>query len=183
MKALILSFCILFIFTKCSHTRYVTEQFIKNEIEKHENKEFSSIRIYSIYKKKLSDVSFIEFSGYKCNNEKKLIITVDKLSALKKSFKEDETKLKKIRFVVLNEEQCKAIINSYQDLFLRIENTKQKRNEDVYSDYTVSKDLFLSIKRMGKNQRIDNTDIWIDGDKYTVVTYEFINKLNKFIEY
>lgn len=183
MKAFILSLCMIIIFTKCSHTRLVTEQFIKNEVEKHENKEFSSIRIYSLYKKKLSDVTFIELSGYKYNNEKKLVITVDKLSALKKAFKEDETKLRKIRFVVLDEEQCKGILNSYLDLRIRIENEKQKRSEDIYSDYTVSKDLFVSFKRMNKNQRMEKMDLWINGEKYTVVTKEIINKLNKFIEY
>jgi len=183
MKALILSLCTIVIFTKCSHTRLVTEQFIKNEIEKHENKKFNSIRIYSLYNKKLSDVTFIELSGYKYNNEKKLVITVDKLSALKKSFKDDETKLRKIRFVVLDVEQCKGILNTYLDLAIRIASEKQKRSEDIYSDYTVSKDLFVSFKRMSKNQRMEKIDLWINGEKYTVVTNEIINKLNKFIEY
>lgn len=183
MKALILSLCIIIIFTKCSHTRLITEQFIKNEIEKHENKEFSTIRIYSLYKKKLSDVTFIELAGYKYNGEKKLVITADKLSALKKAFKEDETKLRKIRFVILDEEQCKGILNSYLDLRIRIENEKQRRSEDIYSDYTASKDLFVSFKRMKKNQKMEKMDLWINGEKYTVVTKDIISRLNKFIEY
>ena len=77
MKTLILCLFTIIIFVKCSHTRLVTEQFIKNEIEKHENKSFSSIRLYSLYKNKLSDVTFIELAGYKYNGEKKLVITVD----------------------------------------------------------------------------------------------------------
>ena len=111
------------------------------------------------------------------------LITVDKLSALKKAFKEDETKLQKIRFIILDEDQCKGILNSYLDLRIRIENEKQRRSEDVYSDYTMSKDLFISFKRMSKNQRMEKMDLWINGEKYTVVTKEIINKLNKFIEY
>lgn len=183
MKALILSLCIIIIFTKCSHTRLVTEQFIKNEIEKHENKEFSSIRIYSLYKKKLSDVTFIELSGYKYNGEKKLVITADKLSSLKKAYKEDNTKLQKIKFVVLDVNQCEGILNNYQKLKELIKNEKQKRSEDIYSDYTISKDFFISFKRMKKHQGMEKMDLWINGEKYTVVTQEIINKLNKFIEY
>ena len=183
MKTLILCLFTIIIFVKCSHTRLVTEQFIKNEIEKHENKSFSSIRLYSLYKNKLSDVTFIELAGYKYNGEKKLVITADKLSNLKKAFKEDETKLRKTRFIVLDEEQCKGILNTYLDLRIRIENEKQKRSEDIYSDYTVTKDLFVSFKRMSKNQRMEKMDLWINGEKYTVVTNEIINKLNKFIEY
>ena len=183
MKSLILSLFTIIIFVKCSHTRLVTEQFIKNEIEKHENKSFSSIKIYSLYKKKLSDVNFIELSCYKYNNEKKFVITVDKLSALKKAFKEDETKLRKTRFVILDEEQCKGILNSYSNLAILIEQEKQRISEDVYSDFTVSKDLFVSFKRMKKNQKMKKMDLWIYGEKYNVVTKEVISKINKFIKY
>lgn len=183
MKTLILSLSVMIIFTKCSHTRFITEQFIKTEIETHKTNEFSSIRLYSVYKKKLKDVSFIELCGYKYNGNKGLVIAADKIKALKKEFKEDNAKLRKTKFIVLSVDQCQTILNNYHKLYEQIKNEKQHMSEDIFSDYTVSDELVISFKRRKRNQKMIEMDLWIGKEKYTVVTKEVISKIERFINY
>jgi len=64
--------------TSCENTRYTTEWFIKNKLEQHSVGETSTIRTYSIYQGfslgNKTSKSYIEFTGCKYNNTKKLVV-------------------------------------------------------------------------------------------------------------
>lgn len=183
-KSLILfAVFVAFVLSSCMQTRYLTEKYIKTNIEQHKVDEFSSIRTYAIFKgATVGGSTYLELTGYKYESKKALVIGTDDYYAARKKFKEDQTIVAGIAYIELTAEQCKAILDNYKVLLTKIKAEKPKRHEEVYHDFTVSDDLFISYsKSVGRAESCIH--FWILGAKYSIATNTIIKKLNKFMDY
>lgn len=181
---LISSFVSLFLLSGCIQTRYITERFIKTNVENHKEGNFSSIKTYSIFQgATITGGTYLELTGYKNGSTKGLVIGADKYYAARQKFKGDQTVIGNITFIELNLAQCNTILEKYKLLQQKIKSEKPKINEEIYSDYTVSKDLFISYKISSINKSVTYIDFWIDGEKYHIATKTIMKKLTKFINY
>lgn len=183
-KSVILS--IIFITTlSCStlRTDYLTEQILKTIVEKHNVGEFSSLKAYTIYKSdgKYNN-SYLEFTGYKYNGDKGIIIATGLFSTVKTKV-ETSLSLNKESYIFLSVEECLSIINNYKVLQIKISKEKPKLNEEIYHDYTVSKDMFISYKIDRLTSSILYIDVWVNGIKYIIPTNTLIKSLKNFINY
>ena len=65
----------LFLFTGCLPPQYITEKYIKNNLEVHEINKFSSIRLYPIFRGNVyGGKDYLELTGYKIGKRKGLLI-------------------------------------------------------------------------------------------------------------
>ena len=168
----------------CTQTRYITERYIKTSIESHELGKYSNIKTFPIFKRVLNGgKAYLELTGYKYANNKALVIGADKYYSERPKFKGDESISAQITFIELNIEQCQAIVSNYKILQDKIKAERPKINEEVYHDYSVSKDLFISYKKSRGSSTVTYINFWIKGEKYRVPTKTIINKLNKFLDY
>lgn len=185
MKTIIKVSCalMLLMITGCMQTRYITEKYIKTQIEKHVPNKFSSIRTYSIYKGYLSNSSYIELTGYKYDGNKALVIGADKYYLARQKFPGDKSKFAEISYLQLSIDEVKAILFNHEVLIKRIKKEKLKTNEEVYQDFSVNKDLFISLhKTTGSSGKV-RIDFWIYGEKYSVWKSTIIQKLEDFMKY
>jgi hypothetical protein len=165
-------------------TRYITERYIKNEVEKHQPNNFSSLKTYSIFKgNTYGGSAYLEFTGYKYLGNKGLVIGADRYYLARQKFQGDKTVIAEIEYVQLTIEQCKAILDNQKILADKIKSEKPLINEEIYHDFTISDDLFISYKKARGSMNVGYMDIWIKGEKYSILTSTLITKLNKFIEY
>lgn len=170
--------------TGCMKSRYITERYIKTNIEKHDEGEFSTLKTYTIFKGTVAGGGrYLELTGYKYNNKKELVIGADRYYMARKNFVEDQTTIAKITYINLTIPQCKAIVDNYRVLQNKIRTAKPRRNEEIYHDYTVSDDLFISYKKTAGKSSGTFIDFWIKGEKYSVVTNTIITKLENFLSY
>jgi len=186
MKKTILlsSVLIAFLLTGCMQTRYITEKYIKTKIENHNEGEFSTIKTYTIFKgTSYDDGAYLELTGYKYANSKALVLGADKYYMARQKFKGDQTIIADIIYIELSLAQCKDIITNHKILQDKIKTEKPKMSEEIYHDFTVSKDLFISYRKSSGSSTVSNIDFWILGEKYSISTLTIINKLNKFINY
>lgn len=186
MKNLVLfSFgLITLLFTGCTQTRYITEKYIKTNIEKHMEGDFSTIKTYAIFKgTSQSGGSYLELTGYKYANTKGLVLGADKYYMARQKYKGDQTVIAEITYINLNMAQCRDIITNYKILMERIKTEKPKLGEDIYHDFTVSKDLFISYKKSPGGSAVNYIDFWIAGERYRVSTKTIISNLKKFVDY
>ncbi len=175
---------VIILLSSCMQTRYITEQYIKTSIENHTIGEFSTIKTYSIFKGTSFDGgSYLEFTGYKCTNAKALVIGADKYYVSRQKFKDDQTMVAKIAYIELSMAQCAEIINNYSILLNKMKAEKPKLNEEIYHDYTVSKDLFISYNKANVNSSVSFMDFWIYGEKYRISTANVMKQLEKFMKY
>lgn len=178
-----LTLALLTVISSCTHTRPLTEQYIKNEVEKHTEGGFSSIKTYSIFKAaSLNKTGFCDFTGYKYNDTKKLIIGADKYFFVQKNFKEDNTYKYKTDFIELTVEQCDAFLTNYKIIYDKIKTESVKGSKEVTHDYTLSKDIIISYKKSGMNNP-SQIDLWIKGTKFSYDGLLIIKSFKKFIEY
>lgn len=168
--------------TGCQQTRLFTEKYIKYNIESHQEGEFSTIRTYTIFKGANSS-SYLELTGYKYAGKKALIIGADKYYAARKSYKGDNTVIADITYIELSVSQCMDIISNYKILQKKIKDEKVKINEEVYHDFTVSTDLFISYKKTKGALSVDTVYFWINGERYPISTNIIINKIEEFIDW
>lgn len=186
MKSLVLLSTILLVFllTGCMQTRYITQQYIKTNIEKHEEGKFSTIKTYTIFKgTSMGGGTYLELTGYKYNNSKALVIGTDKYYLARQKFKGNQPVLADIMYMELSLAQCKDIITNYKILLDKIKTEKPKKSEEVYHDYTVSNDLFISYRKSSMSKNVNYLDFWIYGEKFRLQTITIIDKLNKFVKY
>jgi len=170
--------------TSCMQTRYITEQHIKTKIENHNPGNFSSIRTYSIFKgRTYQSAAYLELTGYKYNNSKGLVIGADKYYLARQKFQGDKTIIAAISYVELNLAQTNAILENYKTLQEKIKSEKIKINEEVYHDYAISEDLFISFRKAAGSSSYSYIDLWVHNEKFTVSTIKIMKKLQKFIEY
>jgi hypothetical protein len=179
--------CIFLCFTGCKNTRYLTEAYIKNNIEQHIPGNQSHIRTFSIYQgfsianKKSS--AYIEFTGLKYNKTKQLVVGADYYYMVRNNLKTQISVLREPGYVVLELNDCLNILNSYTSLQEKLSGDLPIPNEEIYYDYSVSPDMFISFRKAIGYRGKRNIDVWISGDKYTIKTRKFIMKLKRFINY
>ncbi len=165
-------------------SRYITEKFIKTNIENHISGETSTIRIYSLFKYyNITEGNYIEFTGYKYKSTKGLVIGADKYYAARQKFPGDKTIFADVTYINLDTVECQSILDNYKILTDRVEKEKPKVGEEIYHDYTVNKDLFISFRKDYYTFGIMNIYIWINGEKYTLLTDDLIGNLKKFMKY
>ena len=168
----------------CMQTRYITERYIKNNVENHNEGNFSTIRTYSIFADVTTDkTGRLELTGYKYGSKKGLIIGADKNYLVREKNKSDYSIIKEVTFVELNLAQCQSILDNYQELENKIRAERPMVSEEVYHDFTVSPDLFISFRKALGHSTISNLDLWVKGEKYTISEMAIIKKLIKFINY
>jgi hypothetical protein len=183
-KILTITAFLTIMLSSCMQTRYITEKQIKNNIENHKENEFSTIRTYTVFKgTSYGRGSYLELTGYKYDNKKALIIGADKYYMARKKFQGDNTVIADITYIELTLSQCKSILENYKVLQDKINKEKPKMNEEIYHDYTVSDDLFISYRKSSGSSSVTYIDFWIKGEKYRVSTITIMKKLEKFINY
>ncbi|MBN2890352.1 MAG: hypothetical protein JXL97_00660 [Bacteroidales bacterium] len=183
-KILTITAVLVIMISSCMQTRYITEKQIKNNIENHKVNEFSTIRTYSVFKGTSSGgSSYLELTGYKYGNKKALIIAADKYYMARKKFQGDNTVIAEITYIELSMEQCKLILDNYKILIDRIKKEKPRVNEEIYHDFTISDELFISYKKSSGSSSGTYIYFWIKGESYKVSTNLIMKKLEKFINY
>ena len=177
---------IVFSISSCSQSRYITERHIKTNIEKHEVGKQSNIRTYSIFKGNTVGMArYVELTGYKQNSEKGLIIGADRDYITRVRYKgavaiSEDTN---VDFIHLSIDQTKSILSNYSLLLEKIKKEKPQANEEVYHDFTVSKECFISFRRTSVGNNTEYIYLWINGEKYQLRTAILINRLKKFVAY
>lgn len=177
---------VLLVLSSCRATRNITESYIKNNVEQHREGEFSSIKTLSLFKGiTYKGDAYLELTGYKYAGKKALIIGADKYYNARKKFIGDETMIAKIMYIELSVEQCEAIIMHYKTLRENLRSDKPVFTEEVYHDYTVSKDLFISFRRTktSASTGVGYMNLWIRGEKFSMAPNTLIYKLEKFLKY
>ena len=178
-------------FFGCKQTRSITENYIKTEIQPHKSGELGTIKTYSIYNKISKDrSSYLEFTGYKMNGTKGLVIGADKYYSIRPKFEGEQAKLSVITYIVLTEIECNLIMQNYI-LMLSLSNEDRPiKNEEIYQDYTVNKDLFISVHKRfmegdeeGGLMDPDLVYFWIQGEKYSISSTQLFSKLKLFLKY
>jgi len=185
MKKILFLLLTISVFSSCLQTRYVTEQYIKTNKQNHIPGDFSEIKLYSIYQgfTKSSPRSYIELTGYKYENEKKLVIATDRYYKARKKYSGDNTVIVDIDFIDLDVEQCKDIVKNFKILQGKLRKSKPKMNETIYQDYTVTDDLYISFSKTKLNKNPIEISLWIKDEKFTIPTDLIIERIEKFIEY
>jgi len=180
---LLLTIVLTFLLTGCMETRYITEKYIKTNIENHKEGDFSTIKAFSIFKGiSFEGTGYIELTGCKYTSNKTLVIGADKYYMMRQRFKGDQTIVADITYIDLSLTQCKSILDNYRILQDKIESEKTMMNEEIYHDFTVSKDLFISC-RTSIGGSPSYIDFWIQGEKYSIPTAKIMKKLDKFMNY
>lgn len=184
-KTVLLQLVVLtFFLTGCMETRYITEKYIKTNIENHKRGDFSSIRTYSIYQQEdFKTGSYLEFTGYKYESKKAMIIGADKYYKARQKFIGDNTVIAEVNYIELDMKQCQSILDNYKILEDKLKNEGTISSEEVYQDFTVSNDMFISLKKGGMISGTFYIYVWIRGDKYSIETDALIRKLKKFMNY
>lgn len=178
---LILAFVV---FTGCKQIRYITERYVKNNVETHKEGQQSSIRTYTIYRgSPLQSTRYLEFTGFKYQGNKGLIIGTSQRSMNRKKFKEDFTMIVEYDFTELSLMQAQSILDQYEVLLNKLKSEKVIKNESVYHDFTVSKDIFISFKKTRQKKGSDTMNIWIKGEKYSLPLKQIIKRLKQFVKY
>lgn len=184
MKSYILILLSTLFFSSCLQTRYITEQYIKTKVENHIEGEISSIKAYSIYKgASTNGKSYMEMTGYKYKDKKGLVIGADKYYLARPKYQGERFIIPEIKYVELSLEQCQKLIDNVKLLKDELKSEKTMFNEEVYQDYTVSKNLFISFKKSKGQSAFKNLNVWLDGDKFIISTSLFIKVINKLINY
>lgn len=167
-------------------TRYITEQYIKNNIETHERGALSNIRTYSIHQQATKSTAsrYVELTGYKYHGQKGMVIGVDRYyrtAARQTGLPMDMTAY---TYVVLTEAEAKAMHNNIATIRGEIKAEARPRyGEEVYVDYTVNENVFISVRRTAGNSRTTVIHLWVKGEKYTLKFSSFPKKLKKFLDY
>tara|TARA_B110000003_G_C16589964_1_gene511402 strand:+ start:396 stop:983 length:588 start_codon:yes stop_codon:yes gene_type:complete len=181
----------VFLFSCGTTSRYGTEGYIKNNIQQHKVNEFSEIQTYSIGMGQLLGIEgkgggFIEFVGYKYDNNVGLVISSDK-SGIQNNEGVIEFNGKTKFYNVLSLKNCKDILKNYKILIKKGDESYDKRERDntFYFDYSVNKDVYLSIEHVNKgySEYRDMLHFWIDGQKYSLSSNEVINNIRSFINW
>lgn len=198
--ALLLQGCIMY--TQEVKSDYA-EQYIKTKIESHTTGDYSHIKIYSIYGVQCANVNAdICFTGYKYAGQKGLVIYVRPFTYVYTGkYSRKEYVDSAILFVELSVAECKLILDQYKVLQEKILKEQPINEENVYHDFTVSDDLFISYRAgnvkvygqprpgMPTTSQIKTSpqtiviDFWIRAAKYSLKTVEVISQLEKFMNY
>lgn len=187
MKNFLLPCILLFIvfsISSCSQSRYITERHIKTNIEKHEIGKQSNIRTYSIFKgNTIGMARYVELTGYKFNSDKGLVVGADRSYIARAKYKGDVSEFTNVEYIHLDIDQTKSILSNYALLLDKIKKEKPHKNEEVYHDFTVTNNCFISFRKTNAGSVSEYIYIWINGEKYQLRTAVLINRLKKFVAY
>ena len=173
-----------FSLVSCLEQHYLTEQYIKTNIENHKEGNTSAIRIYSLYQTTcFNGEAYIEFTAYKLNGAKGLVIGADKYYLERHRYKGDITVKTAVNYVQLTVSQCQSILDNYKGMQQRIKGEKPKTNEVAYEDFAVSGDVFISYSKSAVSYGNATINIWVKGEKFSVASASFTDMLTKFINY
>ena len=176
----ILSICIALSIVSCAApTRNLTIKYIKTEVEEHSPENISEINTMPIllYGNQAAN-TYLEMCGVKYKGEKFLIIGSDRFVLTK-----NETGvLNTTYFRKLSVQDCENIIVKSEQIWKDVLKSELKLNENAYADYTIQKDIFISVHNKGM---IANRDyaIWVNGRKHFIEGYTFIKAIKKFLAY
>ncbi|MBI4929810.1 MAG: hypothetical protein HY841_03540 [Bacteroidetes bacterium] len=181
-----------FVFSSCRHTRYLTEQYIKTNIEEHAENEFSRLETYSIFQKHLHNQSgsfkgfaYLELTGYKHKGKTGMVIGAEKYHFNgKRLFKLISAPLEtNYTYINLDINQCKSLLSNYKELRQKIVSEKAKPFEVIYHDFNTSKDFYISYKAVLGKPKTKYIDFWIKGERYRIKSRVFMKKFMKFMKY
>jgi hypothetical protein len=170
------------LFSSCLVPRDITEQYIKNNIEKHEVGKADNSLTYTIFKGfALDHTSYLEITGFKQGGEKKLVIGVDKYYNLRPKFSGEQAVLAEIYYLELNMAEFDLFYNELIKLKERAASQTAGKNETSYMDFTITPNFFISSSKFNTTSPgMFNVDLWINGDKYVIPTNVLISQLKKF---
>ncbi|MBI3500793.1 MAG: hypothetical protein HY063_03280 [Bacteroidetes bacterium] len=198
IRKIIFLFFVCAPFFGCRHTRYLTEQYIKTNVEEHNGNEFSRLETYSIFQKHLHNQSgsfkgfaYLELTGYKHKGKTGMVIGAEKYHLNgKKLFKIltlSSSLETNITYVNLDLNQCKALLSNYKDLRQKIKAEKPKPFVAIYQDFNASKDFYISYRAsynpLFNKPKTKHIDFWIKGEKYHLRTRIFMKKFMNFMKY
>jgi hypothetical protein len=175
----------IFIMAGCSSVRYDTERYIINNIESHQTGDFISIRIMTLYNQANNkDGTHLEMTAYKYQDKKGLLISAHQYYKDRKRAKKDDTDvLTNTAFITLDTTQCRAIINNYNLLETKIKKENAQVDEEVFVDYTVSPDLYISSEKSKGTSIPGDIALWVKGEKYMLSTEALLATLDDFMKY
>ncbi len=183
-KIIALSLFIVTLLAGCRTPRYITEQFIKTEIEQHNPGQFSSIKLYSIFQgKTYGGHTYLELTGYKYNNTKGLVIGADRYYKARPRYARDETLTGNAYMVTLTADECQMILDNYEILKSKIRNENPKNHEAIYHDLTINENLFISYSCRPGSSSGTYISLWMFDEKFVIDSDDFIKKLKKFASY
>lgn len=173
---------IAILLSSCMAPREITEQYIKNKVEKHVVGQAQTSVTYSIYKGLSSDqTSYLEMTGFKQGTDRKLIIGVDKYYKLRPNFTGEQTTLAKIFYLELNMSEFALLYSELVRLEEKAASQTAGKNETVYLDFTITPDFFISSsKYYTASPGMFNVDLWINGEKFVISSNQLFDQLEKF---
>jgi hypothetical protein len=123
----------------------------------------------------------LEITGFKQNEEKKLVVGVDKYYRQRSRFSTEESIIAKIYYLELTEAEFLTFYNALNNISSRASSKIPNKNEQTYSDFTIKKDFFISARRIyGSSPNIFNVNLWINGEKYVMQIKLLQKQLEKF---
>lgn len=165
--------------TSCETTRNITTKYIKNEIEKHvpgQVSELSTLHLLLYGDRALN--SYLEMCAVKYNGEKLLVIASDRYV----SNKAETNIINYTYFKIMTVKECEDVMIQSRSIWKQSGEKKGKNGEVMYIDYTIQKDLFLSVgKRGGATSRYYS--IWVDKRKHVIEGEKFLRAIRKFLAY
>jgi hypothetical protein len=173
---------ITILFSACMAPREITEQYIKNKIEKHEVGKANNSLTYTIFKGfALDHSSYLEITGFKQGSEKKMVIGVDKYYNLRPRFSAEQAVLAEVYYLELDMSEFVLFYNELINLKEKASSQTAGKNETSYMDITITPNFFISSSKYNTTSPgMFNVNLWINGDKYVIPTNVLINQLEKF---
>lgn len=112
---------------------YVTEAYIKTNLQKHTKEEVSSISIRNKYKFFINDeIELIEINFVDYNDKSYFVITCH------------ETENQKSNILILNKDECKKLLPKIVEIVFNAQSTPAIIHNIDYFDYAVREDVFFS---------------------------------------
>jgi hypothetical protein len=166
-------------------SRYITEQYIKTNIEEHVPKSLSTIRTYSIYKSMQTTTTnrYIELTGYKYQGRKGLVIGADRYYRTAARATGLPVDVAAVTYVELTEAEARDMEENIAVIRTKLKADKAAMSEEVYHDFTVNGDVFISVRRSASSSGSTYVYLWVKGEKYTMPASTLPKKLKKFLDY
>ncbi len=175
---------LMIVISSCTTVRYDTERYIKTSIETHKTGAYNSLKIMSLYNQtSMKDGTHLEMAAYKYDNQKGLVIVAYQYYKDRKPAKEENNVISNTAFVKLDTAQCRAILTNYIQLETKLKAEIPKNEEEIFADYTVCDDLFISMSKAKGAMIPSDIYLWIKGEKYTIATDAMLNNLEDFMKW
>ena len=129
------------------------------------------------------DGTHLEMTAYKHMNKKGLLISAHQYYKDRKHGKDDTDVLTNTAFINLDTTQCRAIMNNYSQLEMKIKNENLQVEEEISIDYAVSNDLFISLDKTKGTSVPGDVSLWVKGEKYMMTSEALLATLEDFLKY